>query len=272
MAGAARLAVGLRRAGGGQQPPSLFIVGDPKQSIYRFRRAEPQVFQAAQAFVRDAFGGDLLACDHTRRNALGVITTVNSAMQAAQGQQEYSGFREHTTESRTPGCCCACRRLPRPMLRRMGMMQAMEGPPALARQPDRAAPRGRVETLRMQESAQAARWVAAQMAAGIPAGRDHGAGTPARTPGAHGGSPARAASLRAARKADLAAAPEVQDMVALLDVLVSPRTTLAAARQSRRCLAAMTRCSPSWRCCAARTNAQATAAGLICYKTRAVGA
>ena len=38
-------------AGAGGAAPSVFIVGDPKQSIYRFRRAEPQVFRAAQAFI-----------------------------------------------------------------------------------------------------------------------------------------------------------------------------------------------------------------------------
>jgi ATP-dependent exoDNAse (exonuclease V) beta subunit (contains helicase and exonuclease domains) len=92
----------------GQKPPSVFIVGDPKQSIYRFRRAEPQVFIAAQAFVRDGLGGDLLSCDHTRRNATGVIAAVNHVMGAAQAQGETSGFRDHTTESKTPACCCAC--------------------------------------------------------------------------------------------------------------------------------------------------------------------
>ena len=53
---------------GGGAALSVFIVGDPKQSIYRFRRAEPRVFAAAQDFVCEGLGGARLACDHTRRN------------------------------------------------------------------------------------------------------------------------------------------------------------------------------------------------------------
>ena len=57
-----------------------FLVGDIKQSIYRFRRAEPQVFIAAQQFVVNQLSGERLSCDHTRRNAHSVIQQVNTVM------------------------------------------------------------------------------------------------------------------------------------------------------------------------------------------------
>jgi len=89
-------------AGGGysgQQGISVFLVGDPKQSIYRFRRADPRVFGAAKDFVLEALGGDLLACDHTRRNAPGVIDALNKVMGQACGEGHFPGFRPHTTAS-----------------------------------------------------------------------------------------------------------------------------------------------------------------------------
>lgn len=216
---------GYAGAGGGAEAPSLFIVGDPKQSIYRFRRAEPQVFIAAQAFVRD-LGGDLLSCDHTRRNAPAVLDLVNQAMGAAQAQGEYDNFRRHTTESRDAGGVLALPQIARPD------------------KPDRDAdaPGGwrdsltmpRVtpeETLRTLECRQAAHWLAAQIGAGLhprdimvlSRKRDRLAvmqdelrvlGIPAQQP----------------EKSDLGAAPEVQDIVALLDALVSPAHDLSLAR------------------------------------------
>ncbi|MGQ3093797.1 MAG: UvrD-helicase domain-containing protein [Roseateles sp.] len=77
---------------------SVFIVGDPKQSIYRFRRADPRVFAAAQDFVCDGLAGVRLACDHTRRNAPEVLAAVNAAFDSAQRAGAYQGFRLHTTE------------------------------------------------------------------------------------------------------------------------------------------------------------------------------
>ncbi|MFT7774391.1 UvrD-helicase domain-containing protein [Roseateles sp.] len=77
---------------------SVFIVGDPKQSIYRFRRADPRVFAAAQDFVCQGLAGVRLACDHTRRNAPEVLEAVNATFDAAQRAGTYAGFRTHTTE------------------------------------------------------------------------------------------------------------------------------------------------------------------------------
>jgi ATP-dependent helicase/nuclease subunit A len=88
-------------AGGGasgQRPPGVFIVGDPKQSIYRFRRAEPRVFGAAREFVTEGLEGNWLACDHTRRNAPEVLGAVNQVFEQAQRESAYDGFRPHTTE------------------------------------------------------------------------------------------------------------------------------------------------------------------------------
>jgi ATP-dependent helicase/nuclease subunit A len=93
---------GYAGAGGGlsgRAPISVFIVGDPKQSIYRFRRAEPRVFAAAREFVADGLDGAVLACDHTRRNAPAVLAAVNQVFDQASLAQQYSGFRPHTTET-----------------------------------------------------------------------------------------------------------------------------------------------------------------------------
>ncbi len=63
----------------GQISPSVFVVGDPKQSIYRFRRAEPRVFAAAREMLA-AQGAQVLRTSQTRRNAQGIIDGLNQAM------------------------------------------------------------------------------------------------------------------------------------------------------------------------------------------------
>ena len=217
---------GYAGSGGGQQAPSVFIVGDPKQSIYRFRRAEPQVFIAAQNFVREGLGGDLLSCDHTRRNATGVIAAVNHVMGEAQAQGETSGFRDHTTESTDPG---ALLRLP---AIEPASADGGAGADPFAWRDSLTEPRHEPEeTQRMRECTQAAHWVAAQIAQGVPPRevlvlarkRDRLAAMQDALRDLH-------LPCVQPEKADLFDAPEVQDVIALLDVLVSPGHDLSLAR------------------------------------------
>ena len=71
----------LRAYGGDAARPSMFVVGDPKQSIYRFRRAEPRVFAAARdALMQD--GAAFLRTNQTRRNAAAIVDVLNESLAA----------------------------------------------------------------------------------------------------------------------------------------------------------------------------------------------
>ena len=212
---------------GAAKAPSVFIVGDPKQSIYRFRRAEPQVFIAAQTFMRDALGGDVLACDHTRRNSQAVIATVNVVMNAAQQADGYEGFRPHTTSSGAPGRVLRLPAVPRG--------EKSQDTQALTWRDSLCTPRELPEeTLRTLEARQAAAWVQSQIANGTqPAdlmalSRKRASLLPLQEE-------LRALNIPAqiGEKTELIDCCEVLDVVALLDVLVSPQHDLSLARALR---------------------------------------
>ncbi len=218
--------------------PGVFIVGDPKQSIYRFRRAEPQVFRAAQEFIADGLGGDRLSCDHTRRNSPAIISAVNAVMGSAQEQGRYDGFREHTTASTEPG---AVLHLPQ-----IARSEAPHAGPALASEDavdsdsvaadfwrdsltvPRELPEEKLVTL---ECRQAAAWVAAQLAQGVlpqqvmvlARRRDRLAVMQEQLRLLH-------IPAQQPEQVDLCEAPEVMDLTALLDALVSPTHDLSLAR------------------------------------------
>ena len=213
-------------AGGGQDAPSVFIVGDPKQSIYRFRRADPKVFAAAQDFIQQALGGDRLACDHTHRNAPVVLAAVNAVMGAAQSADEFSGFRAHTTESQAPGHIELLPQIPRPA---KGKDADAEGP---IWRDSLTTPRVELEdSLRSLECRQAAQWIAARVAGGVPPERLMVLSR-RRDPLGQLQQALRELGIPCEQPEQLVLGeqPAVQDVLALVDALVSPGHDLALAR------------------------------------------
>lgn len=213
---------------GAGDPPRVFLVGDPKQSIYRFRRAEPEVFKAAQAFVVGALGGALLSCDHTRRCAPAVVEALNAVMQEAVQGGEYTGYRSHTTHSTEAGAVLA--------------LPAIERPARDAVSPDGDEPVWRDSLAQPKvlpddegsadrEAAQVADWLAQQIAGGASAdsfmvlARKRN-----RLRRVHEALRERGVAGEAPGEAELIESPAVQDLVALLDALVSPRHHLSLAR------------------------------------------
>ena len=211
--------------------PSVFMVGDPKQSIYRFRRAEPQVFRAAKVFVREGLGGDLLSCDHTRRSAPVVVDTVNRVMQAAMrgdvAGDVYDGYRNHTTSSSQDG---AVLRLP-PISRAAGDAGLPEVAQGAWRDSLSVPQTEPEETLREREARQAARWIAARVAQGaFPSDIMVLSRRRASLAPLHDALRALQIPSQIGEKTALIDCCEVQDIVALLDVLVSTQHDLSMAR------------------------------------------
>ena len=221
-------------AGGGasgQQPPSLFIVGDPKQSLYRFRGAEPRVFEAAADFVVEAFDGHRLACDHTWRSAPRVIEAINRVFEAAADEGEFEGFRAHSTaQPERPGDgVWRLPRVARPEKNREGKRPDSTQTWRDTLLTPRLVPD---EVLREQEAARAADLLRQWLAAGDATTAEtmllarkreslHLAANALRM---------RAVPHGPVSEATLMDAAGAQDLVALLDLLASPQHGLSLAR------------------------------------------
>lgn len=223
---------GYAGAGGGasgQHGLAVFIVGDPKQSIYRFRRADPRVFGQAREFVVQALDGAHLACDHTRRNAPAVLQALNAVFERAQAQAEFSDFRAHTTASDATGSVALLPVVPRPPRERSAGA-------APAWRDSLNVPRIEAEeALRMVEARCVADEIAALLAEGGHRPADVMVLCRKREPLRHVAQALRERGIAhvAPEQRELAAAPEVQDLLALLDVLASPGHDLSLARALR---------------------------------------
>ena len=222
--------------GGGNTPPSVFIVGDPKQSIYRFRRAEPRVFKAATDFLKAAMGASVLACDHTRRNAQSIIRAVNAVMVPGMTHDpEAPQFRTHSTEHPEAGAVLC---LPMVLDTRPAKTAADAADHAAAemwRDSLNTPKLEPVERLAALETQQAARWIRAQIARGeVVAGEVMViARTNARLSLMQEALTNEGVPCAQPDKSSLIESPAVADVIALLDALVSPTHDLSLAQALR---------------------------------------
>ncbi len=99
-------------AGDPERDRSVFIVGDAKQSIYRFRRARPELLEHAAGWLRGAesLAPGIHSLALSRRSAPPVIDVVNAMFRASGHRDDHDprwilpGFEPHaTTETGTPG-------------------------------------------------------------------------------------------------------------------------------------------------------------------------
>ena len=229
---------GYAGAGGGasgQRPPGVFIVGDPKQSIYRFRRAEPRVFDAARQFVVDALGGTVLGCDHTRRNAPELLAALNRVFGEAQQAGEFEGFRNHTTERAPAAATTATGVFALPLIARLDKAEAE---PDDGRWRDTlGTPRlGAVDVQRQREADAVADAISARLAADPAFGTGDVMVLCRKRESLRllaAALAARQLPFVAPEDLSLVDSPEVLDLVALLDALASPGQALSLARALR---------------------------------------
>jgi ATP-dependent helicase/nuclease subunit A len=84
-------------AGQDERGRSVFLVGDRKQSIYSFRRANPALLEEASAWLQQHLQARHYPLDASRRSAAAIMDCVNAVFGVAPLQERLAGFNPHST-------------------------------------------------------------------------------------------------------------------------------------------------------------------------------
>lgn len=80
---------------------SVFLVGDAKQSIYRFRRAEPRLFQVATGWLEKYLGANTLPMSKSWRSSPAIMDFVNTLFSTGPLNEQLPEFVKHETHLQT---------------------------------------------------------------------------------------------------------------------------------------------------------------------------
>lgn len=76
---------------------SVFLVGDSKQSIYSFRRANPRLLTTASEWMKSHLAADTYELDASRRSSMAIMDVVNATFASPYILQHMPGFHPHGT-------------------------------------------------------------------------------------------------------------------------------------------------------------------------------
>jgi len=74
---------------------SVFLVGDAKQSIYRFRRAEPRLFDYAEKWMESSLKAETIPLHKSWRSAPAIISFINTTFGSGALNQQLTEFIPH---------------------------------------------------------------------------------------------------------------------------------------------------------------------------------
>ena len=84
-------------AGDNERQRSVFLVGDRKQSIYSFRRANPALLETASAWLESHRNASRFPLNHSRRSAQAIMDCVNRVFSQTDMQGLLADFEPHDT-------------------------------------------------------------------------------------------------------------------------------------------------------------------------------